>query len=759
MFFILGILLCDEHDVTLSSWFQNSAVLVAQEMSRRDRILEDLNAEIENNINFGNMMNMVMSNFVRANRRTLSRNSGFPNLREYSHSRMRANYFYLATSQIFQQLSENELSLQFYRTGTLSETAFQRYNSLFVFGSLVPQINISGELMEPLDFQLRCCVCQRCGVLLKRDNVKINRNTVPQSYICRKACQPIVLVPIPDVITVLSEAEKRSLRLIKLFGRFRGPTYRDYQRYLGTAHFSANWDCWRDISGMIGINNSYNRFEFVNNARVINALQYLVQHNPLYSNFEFDDDALEALTHLNDNRNHFARSDGTVFTTLRHLNQKVIGTEDAVPAALPFGEQINVNSSVQLGLSSIFSMTFASKEGRVFPYLYPDGLFLGEDESRRALRIRNYLFHSDSRFRNCADWMFYQYDRTESMRIHFNDVRILRNERAPAAAGNVLQRSVYHNRRVFSDASTRKLPVTIRSSNTYFKKIRCDLLSYIGSYGVPHLFVTFNCDEPSWAQLHSYVHQFGIVNSHFNVPWYLQNPVLSNHYCYERINAMIKENIRDGYAEYRVCHHFKRFEFQKRGTLHCHVLFWLEDDSDPSLPINFNSLLQTIHAHLPNIDEDPFLFYLVKNFQTHTHGNYCWPEGATSCRFKFPKTEIPHSFFNPVTNQYFLRRGRMDVFINSYNPSILRKWRGNMDIKIVTSEIIAKYITKYCTKEEPFDVVVDDSDEVRRYLETRNYSTHEIAHLCSTQPITAFDTKIVRIACCSTMIAHRSFSL
>ena len=78
-----------------------------------------------------------------------------------------------------------------------------------------------------------------------------------------------------------------------------------------------------------------------------------------------------------------------------------------------------------------------------------------------------------------------------------------------------------------------------------------------------------------------------------------------------------------------------------------------------------------------------------------------------------------------------------------------------MDIKIVTSEIVAMYITKYCTKEKPLNVVVDETDELRRFLETRDYSTYETAHLSSTQPITAFDTKIVRVPCCSTMIDHR----
>ena len=164
--------------------------------------------------------------------------------------------------------------------------------------------------------------------------------------------------------------------------------------------------------------------------------------------------------------------------------------------------------------------------------------------------------------------MFYQYDRTETLRIQFNDVRILRNERMPTTAGNLLQTSAYHGRPVFSDATTRKLPVTICSSNTYFKKIRCDLLSYIATFGAPHLFMTFNCDEASWPQLHSYVHQFGIISSDFNKPWYLQNTVLSNHYCYERINAMINDFIQNGYHGIKISHHFRRYEFQKRGTLH-----------------------------------------------------------------------------------------------------------------------------------------------------------------------------------------------
>ena len=99
---------------------------------------------------------------------------------------------------------------------------------------------------------------------------------------------------------MLNDDEKRSLRLVKMYGQFRGPNWRDYQRYLGTAHLSVNWNCWRDLSGFIGIDNTYNRFQFVNNERVLRALQWLQNNNSFYQFENFNADELVALTHLND---------------------------------------------------------------------------------------------------------------------------------------------------------------------------------------------------------------------------------------------------------------------------------------------------------------------------------------------------------------------------------------------------------------------------------------------------------------------------
>ena len=73
--------------------------------------------------------------------------------------------------------------------------------------------------------------------------------------------------------------------------------------------------------------------------------------------------------------------------------------------------------------------------------------------------------------------------------------------------------------------------------------------------------------------------------------------------------------------------------------------------------VDYAQLLGTIHGHSPNIDDDSYLFYLDKQFQTHTHGNHCWPDGALSCKFRFPKRVVPFSFFDTATNQYHLMKG------------------------------------------------------------------------------------------------------
>ena len=69
----------------------------------------------------------------------------------------------------------------------------------------------------------------------------------------------------------------------------------------------------------------------------------------------------------------------------------------------------------------------------------------------------------------------------------------------------------------------------------------------------------------------------------------------------------------------------------------------------------------------------------------------------------------------------------------------------NMDITLFANTNICKYVTKYCTKEEPFDVKEEIINECKKYIETRDYSVHEIAHYCMGNHATKFSTQVVRI--------------
>ena len=93
------------------------------------------------------------------------------------------------------------------------------------------------------------------------------------------------------------------------------------------------------------------------------------------------------------------------------------------------------------------------------------------------------------------------------------------------------------NNNIFNDNYTTSMPATIRGSDTYFLQYRCNLLGMISNIGNPHLFVSFSCSEETWPDLEAYLIQFGKAPKGEETI-YTANPVLSNHYCYERLQAM-----------------------------------------------------------------------------------------------------------------------------------------------------------------------------------------------------------------------------
>ena len=75
-------------------------------------------------------------------------------------------------------------------------------------------------------------------------------------------------------------------------------------------------------------------------------------------------------------------------------------------------------------VKEIVSLAFKHIDALIFPNLYPDAKnYIPNDQTRRAMPVRNRLFNEVSLFRDCIDWMFYHFDTMEKYRLVDNNAR------------------------------------------------------------------------------------------------------------------------------------------------------------------------------------------------------------------------------------------------------------------------------------------------------------------------------------------------
>ena len=185
-------------------------------------------------------------------------------------------------------------------------------------------------------------------------------------------------------------------------------------------------------------------------------------------------------------------------------------------------------------------------------------------------------------------------------------------------------------------------------------------------------------------------------------------------------------------------------EAQGRGTLHCHMLVWVEGGLNPDKikqrvfenNDDFKARLiafldDTISNNMPSdwdipgqasyhpctvrtppipagvtetqpyIEKDQHL--LVQQCQYHHHSATCYKYDIHNCQFDMHENNYtPISCFDPVSGELKLRC--LHGLVNNFNETILDCIRCNMDSKFVGSGVSAKailyYITDYITKSQ-----------------------------------------------------------
>jgi hypothetical protein len=246
-----------------------------------------------------------------------------------------------------------------------------------------------------------------------------------------------------------------------------------------------------------------------------------------------------------------------------------------------------------------------------------------------------------------------------------------------------------------------------------------DLQHAVSVFGMPDLFLTLTCDEVSDLKWEEIAELCKILNAIDPALGFGDAPCECARIFHHRLWTFLHEHIilpkvngvRGSGMLGEVLHYLVRYEVQGRGSLHCHIILW----------INPNDLVQVsreICAYVPGhwdpeaktwtppageVERELFNIVLKKQMHVCREGGCC-AHKSNVCSFGFPFPPQPQvdPVFNPGTKKYeYCRLNVEDRNVVPYHPSILLLWNAHMNLQRVTNEAWSFYILKYALKTEP----------------------------------------------------------
>ncbi|CAM4822210.1 unnamed protein product [Rotaria magnacalcarata] len=263
--------------------------------------------------------------------------------------------------------------------------------------------------------------------------------------------------------------------------------------------------------------------------------------------------------------------------------------------------------------------------------------------------------------------------------------------------------------------------------------------------GLPSLFVTINP-----ADIHSPVPLYfagvdldldkilpeALGTSYERVKTIATHPVATAKFFNCLIKTILKSLVLGGVLGPTKAY-FGTVENQGRGSLHLHLLIWLNHEFTPTQlkqQIQNEDFRQKLVQYLEDIikeDLDQFrnateqvekevapaclptpnpshvdFRRIVETSNIHKHSATCYkyskekPDGLKSCRMRMPRVLVKNSSIDTFTGQITMRRSH--PWINNFNEWLISACRSNMDIKFIWTGNDAKalvyYITDYVTK-------------------------------------------------------------
>lgn len=168
------------------------------------------------------------------------------------------------------------------------------------------------------------------------------------------------------------------------------------------------------------------------------------------------------------------------------------------------------------------------------------------------------------------------------------------------------------------------LPATYTGSPRHMHEYAQDAMTYVRRYGCPDLFITFTCNT-KWTEISQLLLPGQSASDRHDLTARVFKQKLIR-----LMDVITKHHI---YGETR-CWMYS-IEWQKRGLPHSHILIWLVTKITP---LQIDSV---ISAELPNPQEDPLLFEVIRKNRIHgpcgtlNPNSPCMRDGK--CRKRYPR--------------------------------------------------------------------------------------------------------------------------
>ncbi|XP_076888124.1 uncharacterized protein LOC143538445 [Bidens hawaiensis] len=282
------------------------------------------------------------------------------------------------------------------------------------------------------------------------------------------------------------------------------------------------------------------------------------------------------------------------------------------------------------------------------------------------------------------------------------------------------------------------LPSSFTGSSRYMMQNYLDAMSLCKWFGYPDFFITLTCN-PNWPEIKRFLKDTNLRAE--------DRPDISCRIFKMKLDSLIKD-LKDKQPLGKVQAVVYTVEYQKRGLPHAYICIFLHPDSKLS---SVEDIDPKISAEIPNKDEDPVLYSLIKDFMIHGPCGAYNPKCSCMIDNKFSKN-FPKRFnentcvdtdgfpiYKRPDNGRYVDKSGFDLdsgYVVSYNKCLLKRYQGRINVEWCNQSGSIKYLFKYINKgpdrttisvgkDNNHDEQEDVVDEIKEYYDCRYLSACE----------------------------------